>query len=351
MLRKFKELSLALKIVVGLIAFAMLPITLLLIGVDLGFNGLKNKKIGKAIGGLALVLFMSPLLIPSYVPSSSTPVNETVENAEQEVKEEIEEEVVEEVINEKPTNINVEINETMEQVDGKVRFNIKTNLPDTAELMVGISKVDGSYRGQTHATVTNGVAQTEWFSDKGSALKGGDYELSISMSMPATQSEKVQSMVGKNGEYLEGSLVVRDNGSAYVSMDKIIIISEAEIKVDESVSSGSDSYGVENTVRSIITGEVASRFRNASLNDLVINENLGTASEDDVVVLAYLSWSTKNSERTTRDMLEMYSDHLAVTLSPKLAEGSEIAVFWDAQYTGLKIKHSYYIENGKAYKQ
>lgn len=351
MLRKFKELGLALKIVVGLIAFTVLPITLWAIGIDLTVNGFKNKKTVKTIGGLVLVMLMSIMLFaPNDVPSS-TPINEGIETMEQETKEEIEEEVVEEVINEKPTNINVEINETMEQVDGKVRFNIKTNLPDTAELMVGINKVDGSYRGQTHATVTNGVAQTEWFSDKGSALKGGDYELSISMSMPATQSEKVQSMVGKNGEYLEGSLVVRDNGSAYVSMDKVIIISEKEIKVDESVSKGSDAYGVKNTVRSIITGEVASRFRNATLDDLVINENLGTASEDDVVVLAYLSWSTKNSERTTRDMLEMYSDHLAATLSPKLAEGSEIAVFWDAQYTGLKIKHSYYIENGKAYKQ
>ena len=74
-------------------------------------------------------------------------------------------------------------------------------------------------------------------------------------------------------------------------------------------------------------------------------------SEDDVVVLAYLSWSTKNSERTTRNMLETYSDHLAATLSSKLAEGSEIAVSWDAEYTGLNIKHSYYIENGNAYKQ
>ena len=33
------------------------------------------------------------------------------------------------------------------------------------------------------------------------------------------------------------------------------------------------------------------------------------------------------------------------------AEGSEIALFWKAEYTGLDIKHSYYIKNGNAYKQ
>lgn len=82
-----------------------------------------------------------------------------------------------------------------------------------------------------------------------------------------------------------------------------------------------------------------------------VNENMGTDSEEEVIVLAYLSWSTKNLEKMTREMLEMYSNHLAAKLAPQLSDGSEIALFWDAEYTGLSIKHSYCIKNGNAYVQ
>ena len=123
-----------------------------------------------------------------------------------------------------PKNLNVKIEESIEKDNGKIRFNIKTNLPDSAELMVGIFEVNGDYRGQTHAIVKNGEAQTEWFSNQGEALEIGEYQLSISMSIPATQSEEVQKAVGKNGEYLEGNLAVRENGMTHVSMGKNITL-------------------------------------------------------------------------------------------------------------------------------
>lgn len=134
-----------------------------------------------------------------------------------------------------PTILDVKIDESIEKENGKIRFNIKTNLPDTAELMIGISEVsDLGYIGQTKAIVKNGEAQTEWFSNKGEALRNGKYNLSISMSIPTTQSEEVQKVVGENGEYLKGDLVVKDNGTAHVSMKKTITIdggASAEDKV------------------------------------------------------------------------------------------------------------------------
>lgn len=87
------------------------------------------------------------------------------------------------------------------------------------------------------------------------------------------------------------------------------------------------------------------------MDSLGVNENLGTDLNEDVIVLVDLSWSTKNTEKTTREMLEMYSDYLSASISSELADGSEIALFWNAEYTVLDIKHSYYIKNGNAYKQ
>lgn len=112
-----------------------------------------------------------------------------------------------------------------------------------------------------------------------------------------------------------------------------------------------DTNEIEQIVNSIIMRELSGNITNTTLESLRINENLGTDSNEDVIVLADLSWSTKNLEKMTREMLEMYSDHLAVNLSSQLADGSEIALFWKAEYTGLNIKHSYYIKNGNAYKQ
>lgn len=44
MLEKFKKLSKGKKIIVIIIAFTLLPITLLALGIDTSIRGLKNKK-------------------------------------------------------------------------------------------------------------------------------------------------------------------------------------------------------------------------------------------------------------------------------------------------------------------
>lgn len=122
---------------------------------------------------------------------------------------------------------------------------------------------------------------------------------------------------------------------------------EQAIKDAQSV----DIDSVKQISQSIINKEIGDSILNTTLDLVRVNENLGTDYNKDVIVLADLSWSTKNSEKMTREMLQMYSDHLAVKLSSELENGSEIALFWDAEYTGLNIKHSYYIKNGNAYKQ
>lgn len=152
------------------------------------------------------------------------------------------------------TSLDVKIEESIEKENGKIRFNIKTNLPDTAELMIGISEVsNGDYRGQTKAIVENGEAQTEWFSNKGEALRNGEYNLSISMSIPATQSEEVQKVVGKNGEYLEGDLVVKDNGTAHVSMEKTITLDGGASAEDKVASNNNHKEVVAGFYNELIT--------------------------------------------------------------------------------------------------
>ena len=58
MIEKFKSLSKGKKIIVGVLAFILLPIVLLALGVELLLKGIKAKKIGKAILGAFLAISM-----------------------------------------------------------------------------------------------------------------------------------------------------------------------------------------------------------------------------------------------------------------------------------------------------
>ena len=123
-------------------------------------------------------------------------------------------------------------------------------------------------------------------------------------------------------------------------------------KEAEALDKGVDTDAVKQTANSIIKKELDDQITDTILDELRVNENSGTDSNKDVIVLANLTWRVqKVLKKTTIEMLEMYSDHLAAKLAPELAEGSEIALFWNAEYTGLDIKYSYYVKNGNAYRQ
>ena len=123
-------------------------------------------------------------------------------------------------------------------------------------------------------------------------------------------------------------------------------------KEAEALDKGVDTDAVKQTANSIIKKELDDQITDTILDELRVNENSGTDSNKDVIVLANLTWRVqKVLKKTTIEMLEMYSDRLAAKLAPELAEGSEIALFWNAEYTGLNIKYSYYVKNGNAYRQ
>ena len=92
-------------------------------------------------------------------------------------------------------------------------FNIDTNLPDEATLILTLSSGDYSkgtgYTAQSKVTVINNHCTSSGFSKRGEKLSG-DYDLEISMSLPSFQTEAVQAMIGKHGEKMTGPLVKKD---------------------------------------------------------------------------------------------------------------------------------------------
>ena len=101
------------------------------------------------------------------------------------------------------------------EVDGHkegngIAFDVTTNLPDETVLMLSLSKgdynTDDYFTAQTKVTIANGKATSESFSNKGESLTG-EYDLSVSMSLPSLQSDAVRAVIGEKGEYMTGALV------------------------------------------------------------------------------------------------------------------------------------------------
>lgn len=78
MLEKFKNLSKGKKVIVGIIAFLLLPITLFVLSFNLAVDGAKNKKVGKVIIGVVACAF---IIFSAFVSNqlSETPKTDTAE--------------------------------------------------------------------------------------------------------------------------------------------------------------------------------------------------------------------------------------------------------------------------------
>lgn len=85
-------------------------------------------------------------------------------------------------------------------------------------------------------------------------------------------------------------------------------------------------------MRATVTQRVSSQYRNTDVTGVTINEDLGTDAGGDYIILVYLTWNVKNSAKTTKEMLRMYSDDLAATIAGDYPEVNEIAVFWKVPY-------------------
>lgn len=82
-------------------------------------------------------------------------------------------------------------------------------------------------------------------------------------------------------------------------------------------------------IKKIVEKIVSTDIKKTKINELSVN-NYKT-EEKQYIVLPHLTWEVKNSEKTTVEMLEMYSDNIAA----KLAEEKgiqEITVFWEVPY-------------------
>ena len=242
-------------------------------------------------------------------------------------------------------------------------FTINTNLPDGAELTLALSNIDGPV-GPTSVIVKNGSA-TYNYSNKENPLSG-KYRLLVSLS-PILQSDYICAIIGKNGEKLAGQYIepVVTRGLTintvkaefyfnFVQTEATDPTAESEVAAEslpeqiieeDPVKEPESPISAEDTIKTKIRGIVSANYTYTDIDDIVINENLGTESDDsDYVALVYLTWTQKNGPDLTKKMMAMYSEDFAARIGESLPTVTDFAVFWTIPYyseNDISIKYSY----------
>ena len=94
-------------------------------------------------------------------------------------------------------------------------------------------------------------------------------------------------------------------------------------------------------IEKILTDRITEQYTMTQIDRITINDDLGTEADGDDIALVYLTWNQKNTGKTSKKMLEMYSSDLAATLGEQNSSVNEIAIFWTVPYLNDTAKCSY----------
>ena len=242
------------------------------------------------------VWFVALILIGVTTPSSkSTEVAETENITEESTTAELPAETSTDTTEVQEENKTPEVADFEVTVDvnahkdgNSVVFDIETNMPDETVLMLTLSNgdynTDNAFTAQTKVTVTDGKATSEGFSNKGEALSG-DFDLSISMSLPSLQSDAVRAVIGENGEYMQGNLVETSTVGSSNTIKAMFNVSLG----DEITVTATDDYN--NTIFREEGEEEETEITDTSDtgSDSAANKEFISKYETDIVVAAKMS--------------------------------------------------------------
>lgn len=104
---------------------------------------------------------------------------------------------------------------------------------------------------------------------------------------------------------------------------------------------------VEKDIQNYAANIIRENYIDTDIQELTINENLGTEESGDYIILARLTWNVKNSGSTSKEMLEMYSSDFAARIGSDQPAVNEVAIFWTVPYLDNANAKWAYERNGE----
>ncbi|MBR4554412.1 MAG: hypothetical protein IKO27_02340 [Ruminococcus sp.] len=144
-----------------------------------------------------------------------------------------------------------------------------------------------------------------------------------------------------------GSSKTSSNSKSASTSNSSSSISSAEKNDDELTYKDDNSKG---EIERIIRDRISSKFDDqTTISSITINEDAGTETTDDYIVLLNLKWDQKNSASTSKEVIKMYSEDLVATVGNNSSKVQEIAIFWEVSYLNTTAKLSYERKNNGMY--
>lgn len=119
---------------------------------------------------------------------------------------------------------------TAESSDGKIRFQVASNIPDGTPLLFSLR--GKKYSAQCHAVVERSVANSEWFSDNGNLIKKGFYTINISCPIDRILPDDIKKVFGERNRNISGRYVKFEPiGGNTINFSYGVMINKANVQI------------------------------------------------------------------------------------------------------------------------
>lgn len=215
--------------------------------------------------------------------------------------------------------INVEFTVEMNRNNGKPIFTVHTNLPDKTRLMVILSNKDG-LKICEEIKPENGVATTKEFTNKGNAIKDGDYDVTVLMLN--SQYDSVKKIIGENYENLTGDLI-KDIDGKKIAEKKVSINFKAKGDNNDNNNNDNDNDNKNQTNKEEIdkavndantTADVLGTITPATMRSILASYNHSDGAINEAIKKCKVNWGDM-----AKTVLKENKDDLMKETDPEVA--------------------------------
>lgn len=242
--------------------------------------------------------------------------------------------------NKEKLNVKITLNKKIKD-NKKILISGKSNLPKETKINIYLDAPSSDQSDLAKVIVKEGgMFNYEFSNEEGEDFDGGKYIAYVETSPENLQTDHVKEIFGEDGANLAGSNVSGENSRVATAELNFKINNSSKVKQKSKKDNAAEVTNKKDEELSTLKSEaeyeiesiVEDNYKTASIEEIEINEDMGSEKPNKLIALVHLSFDAKNSARTSYNMVEMYSDDLAAKIGSENDTVNQIAVFWKVPY-------------------
>lgn len=242
--------------------------------------------------------------------------------------------------NKEKLNVKITLNKKIKD-NKKILISGKSNLPKETKINIYLDAPSSDQSDLAKVIVKEGgMFNYEFSNEEGEDFDGGKYIAYVETSPENLQTDHVKEIFGEDGANLAGSNVSGENSRVATAEINFKINNSSKVKQKSEKDNAAEVTNKKDEELSTLKSEaeyeiesiVEDNYKTASIEEIEINEDMGSEKPNKLIALVHLSFDAKNSARTSYNMVEMYSDDLAAKIGSENDTVNQIAVFWKVPY-------------------